>query len=299
MMLADARASMWVAPLAVAFATIVALPSTAEAFCRTSVCGEEASKVCTPAEDDDCGTALFWGAPCFSFSLQEEGSSQVEVDTAEALMIQAFAAWENADCGGVGPGISVDPYPRIGCDQVEYNQEGGNANLVVFRDDVWPYEGKGNTLALTTVTFSLDTGEIFDADLEINSTAAIDLTVGDGEVVYDLLSILTHEAGHMLGIAHSSVPGATMTVEYVPGDTELRSLAPDDVAAICDAFPANNAATCDPEPRHGFSEQCGGVTVDDGCGCSTPGRATPVGGGWALVGLGLWLARRRRQTSGA
>ena len=92
--------------------------------------------------------------------------------------LEAFGAWDKADCGnGTTPAINVDFFEAVTCDTQEYNQRGGNVNAVIFRDAVWPYVGAGNTLALTTVTFNLDSGEIFDADLEVNSTAEIKLTV--------------------------------------------------------------------------------------------------------------------------
>ena len=284
--------------MAVAFLAATLSASTAEAYCRTAVCGEVAGQICVPPTPDDCGTPLFWAKGCFSFSVQEDASTQVDLATAELLMDQAFAAWENADCGGGSrPSLAVTKLAPVSCDQTEYNQDVGNANAVIFRDGTWPYVGQGNTLALTTVTFSLDSGEIFDADLEVNSTAALQLTIGDEDVQYDLASILTHEAGHMLGLAHSDVDGATMTVEYVPGDIELRDPHPDDVAAICAAFPpGEDVSSCDPEPRHGFSTVCGDdVPPDEGCSCHA--GPSPVRHGWlALVGLALavGVSRRRR-----
>ena len=271
--------------------------SAASAYCRTAVCGELAGQLCTPPSPDDCGTALFWAQGCFSFSVQEDASVRIDLATAELLMDQAFSAWENVDCGGGStPSLAVTKFPAVSCDQTEYNQDVGNANVIIFRDESWPYVGQGNTLALTTVTFSLDTGEIFDADLEVNSTPNLALTIGDQEVQYDLLSILTHEAGHMLGLAHSDVDGATMTVEYIPGDVELRDPHPDDIAGICTAFPpGDDLSTCDPEPRHGFGTVCGeDVPADEGCGCHT-GRA-PQGHGWlALLGMNLAMGAWRRR----
>ena len=283
--------------MAVAFLAATLSASTAEAYCRTAVCGEVAGQICVPPTPDDCGTPLFWAKGCFSFSVQEDASTQVDLATAELLMDQAFAAWENADCGGGSrPSLAVTKLAPVSCDQTEYNQDVGNANAVIFRDGTWPYVGQGNTLALTTVTFSLDSGEIFDADLEVNSTAALQLTIGDEDVQYDLASILTHEAGHMLGLAHSDVDGATMTVEYVPGDIELRDPHPDDVAAICAAFPpGEDVSSCDPEPRHGFSTVCGDdVPPDEGCSCHA--GPSPVRHGWlALVGLALAMGVSRRR----
>lgn len=100
----------------------------------------------------------------------------------------------------------------------------------------------------------------------------------------------------MLGIAHSPVPGATMTIEYVPGDISLRDLHADDIAAICASYPpGNNPGSCDPTPRHGFQEACGEpADGDEGCSC----RMAPASGrpaALALVGLALFGVRRRKR----
>lgn len=169
-------------------------------------------------------------------------------------------------------------------------------NLIVMRDDAWPYEGQGNTLALTTVTYGLNTGDIFDADLEINATSQVHLTLGDVGVDYDLQSIVTHEAGHMLGIAHSRIAGATMGIEYVPGDTSLRSLEADDVAALCEAYPPAAAEACDPTPRRGYAPACEGAAPEGGCGChSSPRRSSRAP--TLLAGLLLLGLLRRRVPS--
>lgn len=246
-------------------------PTAADAYCLTSACpGDVPGQLCTPPTADDCGTPLYWSPACFGVAVQRDASVQIDLATAESLVAQAFAAWENVDCGdGENPGVNVELFEAVTCDQQEYNQRGGNVNLVVFRDAEWPYVGAGNTLALTTVTYNLDTGEIFDADLEVNSTPNVPLTTSDTGIEYDLLSILTHEAGHMLGIAHSADPSATMTEEYEPGDLEIRTLHPDDAAAICAAYPPPDIGTCDPTPRHGFKETCGpGPVEEEGCALS-------------------------------
>jgi MYXO-CTERM domain-containing protein len=279
------------------------LSTQAGAYCRTSVCnGGDAGQLCVPSQPVDCGIPLFWRTRCVGWSAQREASTQVSLDVVEALMTQAFAAWENADCGaGQGPSIAGQNLGSIECSVLEYNQEIGNANAVVFRDDKWPYTGMGNTLALTTVTYSLDNGEIFDTDLEVNGTSDVTLTTSDTDVVYDLLSILTHETGHMLGLAHSNDPTATMKVEYVPGDLSLRDLAPDDVNAICAAFPPDRQAVCDAQPRHGFSSQCVDPSSDEGgCQCAHPGArpgAPPSAPNSLAVAaaIGALILRRRRR----
>jgi hypothetical protein len=268
---------------AVCWAAISLCPEVASAYCRTSVCNARvAGQLCVPAQPLDCGTPLYWAPACFGVSVQRHASAQVDLATAEALVAQAFAAWENVDCAGARPAIAVTLTEPVSCDQQEYNQEGGNANIVMFRDVEWPYMGSGNTLALTTVTYNLDTGEIFDADLEVNSTMQVQLTTTEADVRYDVLSIITHEAGHMLGLAHSDVVDATMTVEYEPGHLELRSLHPDDAAAICAAYPPPDIDSCDPTPRHGFADECDPEPdEEDGCSCRLVG--TPPGDRGAVL----------------
>src|SRR6185436_4346321 len=101
------------------------------------------------------------------------------------------------------------------CTEVLYNQNGPNQNVIVFRDDKWPYSDPNNTLGLTTVTFNADTGEIYDADMELNATAKnLSTSVAVPANGFDLLSVVTHEAGHFLGLAHATSATSTMYASY-------------------------------------------------------------------------------------
>ena len=66
---------------------------------------------------------------------------------------------------------------------------------------------------------------------------------------YDLPSILTHEVGHFLGMAHSTEPCTvggddcpTMNPFYTTGSDAYRSLEADDVAGICAVYPPSRKA---------------------------------------------------------
>jgi len=270
------------------------LSTPAHAYCRTAVCGKVSGQICVPSQATDCGRELYWAQDCIGFSVNEAASSHVDLATAESLMQQAFDAWTHAPCAHGTPSIKVSNLGSVSCDQKIYNQKGGNTNLVVFRDENWPYTTKGNTLALTTVTYNLDSGAIFDADLEVNGT--INLTIGDNQIDYDLLSILTHEAGHMLGIAHSKTTAATMYIQYVPGGTGLRTLDQDDVDAICAAYPPGEEnGTCDPTPRHGFADVCSPPADEEpeGCTCATgPTPESPQWWLWLLTAAAVWRLPR-------
>ncbi len=134
----------------------------------------------------------------------------------------------------------------------------------MFRDQGWPYlddpTDERETLALTTITFLSDTGDIVDADIEINS-ANVALSVGDTNISNDLQAILTHEAGHFFGLSHSKDPNATMNKMYNvnAGDSTFRTLANDDREGICVVYPPGDAEVGDCRgegPRFGLSRYC-------------------------------------------
>jgi hypothetical protein len=232
----------------------------ARAFCRTTVCPD------CPLDDNACPTGLViqWPQLCVSYDLQYQASKQVSLADAEEVVRKAFGAWQNAPCPGSGalPSIHVlDSFGPVACKVHEYNQTDGNANVIMFLDDAWPYDDVSSALALTTVTFNYKTGDIYDVDMEINGTRPLSTSDTPDPGAFDLQSILTHETGHFLGLAHSLDPDATMRASYSEGDTSFRDLAPDDIAGICAVYPpadpSRTAAVCDFTPRGGFSPECG------------------------------------------
>lgn len=278
----------------------------ASAYCRSSVCkveGQKATrgKVCSPPADDDCGTVLQWRQPCVAFALQKDGSEQVRLADVDKIARESFAAWTQTDCGGgEHPSIGVDDFGTVSCDKVEYNKQdvpAGNVNVIVFRDAVWPHDDDGtgttDTIALTTVTYDVVKGDIFDADMEINSFQN-HFTTSDTMVDVDLRSVLTHEAGHFLGLAHSTTADATMFPSYMNGSIALRTLHDDDHQAICNAYPPDREAKglCDGLPRHGFSSECKDAQTEGDCSVGPGAHGLSLAALLPALAL-LGLARRR------
>jgi hypothetical protein len=148
-----------------------------------------------------------------------------------------------------------------------------------------------NTLALTTVTYNPDTGEIYDADMEVN-TAEYKIVASDVPKAdeYDLRSILTHEAGHFYGLAHAPDVEATMYASYDGGETKKRDLAPDDVCGICAAYPPVRTATCDTTPHNGFASACGTPPApksSSGCHCNVVSSDSNGDGSLAALAFAL------------
>lgn len=284
--------------LAAALALLGA-PRPAAAYCLTSACGEQtAGTLCVPGTDVDCGEPLRWKTRCTGFAIQEDGSRRVSANRLNDLARAAFASWTDTECdGGERPGLVVQPLGTIPCAELEYNSSAGNANVIVFREDGWPHPASSHNVALTTTTFDPDTGELFDADIELNSSD-FDFTTEDDDVVYDLESVLTHEAGHFLGVGHTDVEESTMLPIYIQGDTSLRTLGPDDSNAICDLYPPRDIEeTCNPLPRHGFSPQCEADQTEGSCTVAAGGAGStgsPRRAWAALAALAAAAVARRR-----
>ncbi len=277
------------------------------AFCRATTCNP-AKQTCQRDPTTQClvsGVPLYWASDCLSISVQADGSPKAGIAyaAAEASVKRAFAAWTNVDCEGARPSLRVNVSGPVSCDTSEYSGEHRNANIVMFRENGWPYPGSEDALGFTFVRFDLEDepGALWDTDIEVNALAE-PLSLGEPQSnEVDLDSLLTHEAGHVLGFGHTLDLFATMVAGYETGTDELKSLGLDDVAAMCAAYPAGRrASSTSCEPRHGFSEACAidqtQPAEDPGsAGCELAGAPPPatVPPLLAVLLAGWGLARRR------
>jgi hypothetical protein len=281
----------------------------AGAYCRTTTCDPlNPKQSCEKDPESLCissGAPLFWASSCVSFTVQQDGSPKwgLDADTVSGAAAAAFSTWINADCGGAGPSISAHYLGPVVCDQSRYNKQAKNANIIMFRDDEWPYPGSLDAYALTIVRFDPSSGELYDADVEVNS-ADFTITADGGGYGADLQAILTHELGHFLGMSHVvGDPTAVMRQFWDGQGLELRDLTEDDAAGICDAYPPDRrAATSSCTPRHGFASECEVPLEepDSSCGFTRPARD---GGTWPLVLVGVLVGgaarlRRHRRARG-
>ncbi|HEU4411108.1 MAG TPA: matrixin family metalloprotease [Polyangiaceae bacterium] len=298
----------------VAFAAALA-PGPAGAFCRSVACPADAFK---KRDRDgelvgcfDPGTGCpanyprtFWRTSCVGFSFQRDFSNIYDRDLLRDAVRRSFQTWSEAPCPAGGfASVSFVELARASCARVEFNEEGPNANVVIFRDEGFEYDPATcnspdricNTLARTVTTYDLKTGELMGADIEINTSYNVFGFAGEPDL-FDLEAVVTHEVGHFLGLAHTQGdehPDATMYAEIAAGQTAQRYLAQDDLEAVCAVYPPGPARErCDPEPWGGFASACG--DAPSGCAAGPPGGARG-GAAWLALGLAAaWAARPAR-----
>jgi hypothetical protein len=281
--------------LAVALVALVVESAPCHAFCRTTT-----SKA-PPGWDPSVsgcwteGVPLAWSVKRVPYAVASTASNQVSLADATRVADLAFSAWNEVYCGGRPAGIQAyDDGPIavpsglegnglnawVACPEISQCNPAAH-DVIVFDDGGWPYNDPANTLALTTVTYGVDDGRIAQAFTEINS-AGQKLTTAEpppaGGGVYDLQAILTHEAGHFLGLAHATDTNSIMYAYYQPGAIELTA---DDMYGLCTVYQHSSSSP---------SSKGGG-------GC-TSGGAEPVpltvAVGASFAALGMILRRRRR-----
>jgi hypothetical protein len=293
--------------LLLGFVTLVTIPRGAQAYVR---------------EVTKSGVPVAWHYPCVTMHIYV--GSPPPVLTANdffAASVQAAAVWS---------------YPALACTDIRLTMVAeaqatadvgrDNENVIVFRRNTWcreptPVDDAGipqpecfpaSALAVTTIFKNSKTGEILDADIELN---AVDYSWGDlvGQptlsisTTADFQNALTHELGHVVGLDHNcyaasdgqprlndntgepevdcygnppppaTVSKATMYPSVVLTDTLRRALSPDDAQGICEVYPH-------------LHDVCPAVYL--GGGCSVLAATNPEHTGMEILcaGIGLILA---------
>jgi len=269
-------------PSCAALLTALAVPAAAGAWRQGTAVNDEGVTLSLSRQGD-----------CVVWSLSEEGTPDVPDSSAlRGAVRSAFETWNAVDCTFmrfVEGGASA-----CGCDDIGYDENGRNANLVAWCEESWPADFPPEAIAITVVSYNQETGQIYDTDVAFNGTSFTFTAAGSG-METDVRNTMTHEAGHMIGIGESDVSEATMWPYSGPGDVEKRTLSDDDRAAVCAMYPV--AA----DPGECIRPYGGLATCKGGCGCVIgPDEGESAGLFYgvilaAVLAIALMTARKRRR----
>jgi hypothetical protein len=224
----------------------------------------------------ELGKQIRWSVDSVSLQMDSEYESWLNPGDSFAAIEMGFEAWRGL------PRVP-DLVIRPGHPATLGHHDGHPTNGIYLLRD-WPYEKE--KLAVTIVTYEMDTGRLLDADIVVNGGARFSLlpepmtgTSND----YDIAAVLAHETGHVLGLGESQAdPAATMWPYARPGETSKRSLFDDDEDGVISSY-----ATTPPEA----SNACGSLTI--------AGRAHAHSrfalGLWALAVCPFVMGRSRRR----
>ncbi len=281
----------------------------ADAFCRRRTCGA----LCA-LDAERCpigGEPLRWPSSRLSFALHSN-IGEVKGRPAEvyAAIRTAIHVWSDTECPLSSGGSARTSLRFRELDREDFpinaiSSKGDDyklRNVILFRSGGWPYgagddESEADTIASAKARFDSKTGLIRSQQIELNE-AGYEFRLPDqtfaqstSERAVDLVTVVTHEVGHFIGLAHSLESDSIMAARYCEQEsrcqrppTEARRLAGDDVIGLCSLFPPGQPST---EP------EADTPVPKDGCSTSPSNGATGLAWYGSFVGLGLVLFRRR------
>jgi hypothetical protein len=263
----------------------------------------------TPA---DCGQPVAWPQDT-ALSLVVVGPTAT-ADPIAAALGTALAQWLAPECKGAGVALTsavtvqatAGDQPTIGGD-VQMGADcpipplsgpclvpEANGNRVYWVGDpaTWQVQvgASSLTIGVTALSFEQASGKLVDADIALNGDlVALPAELPSAATKFSLCAVLQHEAGHALGLGHSSVGGATMQAEGQPADDRACSLEPDDRAGVCAIYGQAATAQADPAPA---------APANPAAGCqAVPAAPDPTALLWASAVLCVVVNTRKSRSS--
>lgn len=180
-----------------------------------------------------------WVGRTITYRVTNRNAPGVTAEQLQTAIAQSFEEWarpENVQLSTSFAGFtSLEPDIR----------DGQNVLGFQSRPDL------DHTLGSTSFQTSATTGALISADIFLNTTFQWSVASGGQASRFDVVSIMTHEIGHLLGLGHSALGETTSSgggrsvtgkravmfpIAYSPGSIEDRTIEADDIAGITDIY---------------------------------------------------------------
>jgi hypothetical protein len=235
--------------------------------------------------------SLRWdGLNPIPYGIQKNPNQRTSPELLKSALEFGFAAWSKPECSS----LSFEFKGEVDAD-VPVSQ----LNQIIIISEDWP-GSTDDVVGLTTVTYNTQSGLIKYGKIELNEAEFefVDVVEDDCSfsVQYDLHSVLTHEIGHFIGLAHLSLEDAeelfqmgeapaTMSRAVEACDAQFRSLQGDDTVGVCFVYPVGqNSRSCATLPAQETS-----FVVNDSFSCAAhrphPPKHEPRTNSWVLLFL--------------
>lgn len=208
--------------------------------------------------DDFCLVSVHWTQRTIPYVIRHPDTSRYDETQATSAVMEGLRQWSDVPCSDVD-------FEPLGV--LPPGAPAATDNEIIFQADVWEFDPAA--AGVTKVFYNTANGEIVKAVLNINERdTTIVTTTSSCTSGHDLASVITHEVGHYLGIAHPCEYAALITDEpacpinvdcvdlissFEPGrlptmwptidecDDQLSTLENEEIGALCYIYPAASA----------------------------------------------------------
>jgi DNA-binding beta-propeller fold protein YncE len=181
----------------------------------------------------------YWLPPTFPvhYSISSQAPAGLNLSEVESEIQAAFNTW-------TGVSESDASFQYDGTTPAVDAVAGDGVNIVTFNDPDYPFPNGVLAVGVAT-SYTRRTrvdgvyyrpGQIRDADMIFNPRESFRTPGGGSPTGVDMRSVATHEAGHVLGLSHSSVRSSTMFY-VLPQGTNASTLEAEDVSTLRNAYP--------------------------------------------------------------
>jgi hypothetical protein len=223
--------------------------------------------------DFDGTPKVRWPSDTVEYVLNAEVPGGMSIDSVASTVQQALSAWTEPNC-------SVLKFRSAGTTSAKA-RPGDGLNTIQWVSRQWSEDGfPPDAAALTDLQYEQQSDgawSIVEADLYLNAERYQWVEAPAASDHQNLLSVVTHEAGHILGLLHpcepggadgapacDSNPGFAETTMYPFYSAEQATLADDDIAGACFLYSGSRCEvdgcrpgrTCTPE---GCRVECAGT----------------------------------------